>query len=152
MAEQEALIAKFRESQAEFLEAVSGLSEDRACEIWSGSWGAKQIAAHISGWESTMTEALDRISRGERPTVEGIDLSDTDGSNATFAERAGAQSFDNVIDGLSSAGDRLILAIRAVPDDRIEEGRTARRIVETLIRHPGEHTEEIRNWRRSHGC
>ena len=152
MAEQEALIAKFRESQAELLEALSGLSEQRSSEVWSGSWGAKQIAAHINGWESTMTEALDKISRGERPAVEGMDLNDTDGCNAIFAERASAMSFADVVAGLSASGDRLIVAIRAVPDDRIVEGRTARRIVETLIRHPGEHTGEIRSWRRSHGC
>ncbi|HTE86314.1 MAG TPA: DinB family protein [Dehalococcoidia bacterium] len=151
MAEQEALIAKFRESQTEFVSAVSGLSDQRTSEAWSGTWGIKQIVAHISGWESTMTEALEKITRGERPTVEGIDLSDTDGSNATFTERAASTGFDEILDGLRSAGERLTAAIRAVPDDRIEEGRTARRIVETLIRHPGEHTSEILGWRRAHG-
>lgn len=152
MAEQEALIAKFRESQTDLLDAVSGLNEQRADEVWSGSWGVKHIVAHISGWESTMTEALQKITRGERPTVEGLDLNDTDGSNAIFADRSGGKSFAQVVDGLQSAGENLTIAIRAVPDDRIEEGRTARRIVETLIRHPGEHTAEIRSWRRSHGC
>jgi len=152
MAEQEALIAKFRESQADFESAVAGLNEQRATEVWFGTWGVKQIVAHISGWESTMSEALEKITRGERPTVEGLDLNDTDGSNAKFVERAAGATFSTALDGLRSAGERLTLAIRALPDDRIEEGRTARRIVETLIRHPSEHTAEILTWRRAHGC
>jgi hypothetical protein len=152
MAEQDALIAKFRESQADLVDAVSGVSEQRAAEVWSGTWGIKQIVAHISGWESSMTQALGKIANGERPTVEGFDLNDTDGSNAKFAESAASSSFADVLAGLRSAGDGLVEAIRGTPDDRIQEGRTARRIVETLIRHPGEHTDEIRKWRSAHGC
>jgi hypothetical protein len=149
VAEQEALIAQFEKSQADLQGAVAGLSEQRASEIWCDTWGVKQIVAHISGWEATLAEVLEKIARGERPSAEGIDLNDTDGSNAKFAERATAGTFAAALDGLRSAGERFTAAVRALPDDRIEEGRTARRITETMIRHPGEHTTEIRDWRRA---
>jgi hypothetical protein len=152
MAEQQVLVARFQENQSTLLNAVSGLDERRAGEIWSGTWSVKDILAHISGWEQSLSEALTKISRGERPTVDGIDLNDTDGTNAIFAQRASGRSFADAGDELRNAGEGVAVAIETVPDDRIEEGRTARRIAETLIQHPTEHANEILDWRRSHGC
>jgi hypothetical protein len=148
MAEQERLVDEFEKSQADFNDAISGLSEDRASEVWCGTWGVKQIVAHIAGWQSTMSEALEKIARGERPTVEGVDLNDTDGSNAKFAQSSGASSYQDALSGLSNSVNRMTAAIRAIPNERLEEGRAAHRIITTMIRHPGEHAGEIREWRK----
>lgn len=145
--QQEALVRQFGESQADLEDAVRGLSDQRSEIVWSGTWGVKQILAHIAGWQSTMAQALDKISHGERPSVDGVNLNDTDGTNDAFAQRAAAQTLTEVLGELHAASDRFEAAIRALPDDRIVEGRTARRIVEQMIRHPGEHTDEIRAWR-----
>jgi uncharacterized damage-inducible protein DinB len=152
MAEQIALVARFQEGQKTLLDAVSGLDESQASEVWSGTWSVKDILAHIIGWELALSEALDMLGRGERPSVEGVDLNDTDGNNAIFAERASDKTFVQLTSELRNAGERVVVAIEAVPDERIQEGRTARRIVETLIHHPAEHTGEILDWRKSHGC
>jgi hypothetical protein len=148
MSEQEDLVQRLQLSQADFQNAVANLSDEQAEIVWSGTWGVKQIVAHIAGWQTTMAEALEKIGRGERPAVEGIDLTDTDGTNSLFAERARSQPFTEVLAALSNSAGRLAAAIRLVPDDRIGEGRTARRITETMIHHPNEHSEEIRVWRR----
>jgi hypothetical protein len=152
VAEQQDLIARFRDAQADLLDALSGLDEQQAGEVWSGTWAVRDIVGHVVGWELSLSEVLQKISLGERPSVEGIDLNDTDGSNAIFAARASGRSFANLVADLRAAGEGVAIAIEGVPDDRIQAGRTARRIAETLITHPAEHTAEILAWRRSRGC
>src|SRR5438105_15655548 len=106
MAEQDELVNGFQRSQKELHDAVAGLSEAEAADVWYGRWGAKQIVAHIAGWESAIAEALGKIAVGERPSAEGINLSDVDGSNDRFAERVERMSFAQVLQELSSAGGR----------------------------------------------
>jgi hypothetical protein len=53
-----------------------------------------------------------------------------------------------VLANLGASTDQLAAAIRSVPHDRMSEGRTARRIAETMIGHPVEHAAEIREWRQ----
>lgn len=151
MDERDELVSGFQRSQQELHGAVAGLGEEAAEEIWYGRWGVKQIVAHIAGWESAMAEALGKIALGERPSAEGINLSDVDGTNDQFAEKVQPLSFDQVLQDLSSAGGRLVEAIQALPEDRLGEGKTARRIVDTMIRHPAEHTDAIRQWRSAGG-
>src|SRR6476469_4381479 len=142
MPDKEALITEFEQSQADFGQAVEGLSEEQAATVWCGSWGVKQIVAHIGGWQWTMSEALEKIGRGERPTVDNVDLNDTDGSNAKFAQWASGSSYADALAGLRNSVERLTAAIRTVPDERLQEGRAAHRIITTMIRHPGEHASE----------
>lgn len=151
MAERDELVSKFQQSQQELERAVAGLGESDAAEVWCGRWGVKQIIAHIAGWESAVAQALGKIAQGERPSAEGINLSDVEGSNDTFAERVQRTSFAQVMQDLSAAGGRLIAAVHELPEDRLEEGRTARRMLETMIRHPAEHTGAIHDWRRESG-
>jgi hypothetical protein len=149
LSEQETLIAQFDQSQRDFDAAIEGLSEERATDVWCGSWGVREIVAHIAGWQWTMAQVLEQLAKGERPAVEGFDLNDTDGTNAKFAQWAGGSSYSDALTGLGNSRNLLIHAIRALPDDRLVEGRTAHRIISTLVRHPGEHTDEIRAWRES---
>ena len=66
-------------------EAVKGLDNDQMAEAWLDSWSAKDILAHVLGWEREMIVFLERMARGERPTPEGVDYSDPNAWNAKFA-------------------------------------------------------------------
>lgn len=149
MAEHEGLIERFNQNQHKLTEAVSGLSEQQAGQIWFGSWGVKQIVAHIAGWEFAMTEALEKMAKGERPTAEGINVNDTEGTNDIFAQRAAGKTWEEVLGDLNEAGTHFVRAVRTLPMDRLEEGKTGRRIVETMIGHPEEHIDQISEWRQN---
>ena len=147
MAEHESLIDRFNQSQRKLIDAVSGLDEEKANQVWLGKWGVKQIVAHIAGWESAMTEALEKMAKGERPTAEGLDLSDTDGTNDLLVHRTAGKSWGHVLGDLEGAGAQFVRAVRSLPAERLEEGKTGRRIIETIIGHPDEHVTEISDWR-----
>lgn len=149
--EHEDLVSRFEQSQSALKDAVNGLSDEEASLVWLGHWGVREIVGHVAGWEGAIGEALEKMARGERPSVAGIDLTNTDGSNDIFAEGVTGKRFQEVLEDLNRAGERLRDAIRAMPDDRILEGKTGRRMIDTMIRHPVEHIREILEWRRAGG-
>src|SRR5579862_5180169 len=90
------LVNEFDESQTDLKDAVSGLSDEQASQVWLGGWGVREIVAHVAGWEHAISEALEKMARGERPSAEGIDITDTDGSNDTFARQVAEKRFHEV--------------------------------------------------------
>lgn len=51
--------------------AIKGLEEVQMSTVWLGSWGVREIVAHISGWHREMIPALERLHRGEAPYPDG---------------------------------------------------------------------------------
>jgi hypothetical protein len=114
----------------ELLDSVDGLDERTMSRVFYGVWTAKDVLAHITGWHITMTGALERMARGERPTPEGVDYSDADAWNAKFAAGARVQNATTIVAGLKQSFANYVRAARALPDDRFGEGKTANRLLE----------------------
>ncbi|HYM14318.1 MAG TPA: maleylpyruvate isomerase N-terminal domain-containing protein [Dehalococcoidia bacterium] len=131
----------------ELLAAVEGLDERAMSVRFYGSWNVKDILAHIAGWQHTMTGALERMGRGERPTPEGVDYSDADAWNAKFAAAMTAQNAATVVADLRQSFANYVRAARALPDDRYGEGKTVNRLLETSgTGHYKEHLPAIREF------
>ncbi len=114
----------------ELLATVQGLDERAMSVRFYGSWNAKDIVAHIAGWQHTMTGALERMGRGERPTPEGVDYSDADAWNAKFASAMAGQNASTVVADLQQSFANYLRAAKALPDDRFGEGKTVNKLLE----------------------
>lgn len=112
------------------LAAVKGLDERAMTRTFYGSWSVKDILAHIAGWHHTMTGALERMARGERPTPEGVDYSDADGWNAKFTAAMAPQNATTVVADLQQSFANYLRAAEAIPADRYGEGKTVNRLLE----------------------
>jgi hypothetical protein len=137
-------------------QAFAGLDEEQLSRIWFGDWSVKDIIAHVAGWEREMTAALQRMARGERPTPEGVDYSDSDAWNAKFASLAHTLGAPTLIAGWEQTHAAYAGAARALPDDRFGETdgkpKTANRLLETSgFGHYREHAAQIRAWRQREG-
>ncbi len=142
------LITRLNESFQELVAAVEDLSDEQMTRIWFGDWGAREILAHVAGWHWEMEQALQRISRGERPVPEGVDYNDADAWNAKFASGASGKSGAEVLEDLRASKQAFVAAAQKVPEDRFAEGRAAARILETTgFGHYAEHLPPIREWR-----
>lgn len=139
------------------LKAIDGLDDAAMARVWFGTWSAKDIIAHVRGWEREMTGALERIGRGEKPTPEGVDYSDSDAWNAKFAGTYQGVSARTVIAAWQQAHMVYVKAAQAVPDDRYgtrEDGKpnTVNRLLETSgSGHYKEHAAQILDWRKKAG-
>ena len=128
--DKDAVLREVEGSFSELLAAARALDERGMSRVCDGTWTAKEILAHITGWHRTMTGALERMARGERPTPEGVDYGDADAWNARFAAGARAQQGATIVAGLQQSFSNYLRAARALPADRFGEGKTVNRLLE----------------------
>ena len=79
------MIRSAEHEYAQLRAAVRGLDEARMSEAWLGTWGVRQIVAHIAGWHREMLPALERVARGQTPYSDGA-YDDFDRWNARFVD------------------------------------------------------------------
>jgi hypothetical protein len=136
----------------QLLAATAGMDDRQMSAPFYGAWGVKDILAHIAGWHRAMTEAMQRMARGERPTPEGVDYSDSDAWNARFAAAMKPQSAETIVAELRQSFANYLRAAEAIPDDRYGEGKTINRLLETSgWGHYREHLPAIRDYRATIG-
>ncbi len=136
--------------------AVKGLSDDQMAIAWLDGWSAKDILAHVLGWEQQMIVFLQRMARGERPTPEGVDYSDPQAWNEKFALEYAPIGGATVLAIWKQAHMNFVKAAEALPDDRFGEKdgkpKTANRMLaDNGYAHYQEHTAHILEWRKSAG-
>jgi hypothetical protein len=97
-----------------------------------------------------MGPALERLARGERPLPEGVSYEDVDAWNARFVADKKDWPVADVLLELDRSHEYFMRAAAAVPDERVEPGRTAHRIIDlNSAHHYREHGEQIRAWRQT---
>src|SRR5579875_3487655 len=114
---------------AQLLQTINDLREEKLTEDWDGSWSIREILVHIAGWDEAIAGSFERMARGEPPGAPDLNLSDTDGTNAIFVERAQGKSLAAVRKDLETAQAHLIAAAKGLPEDRFVEGKTALRLL-----------------------
>ena len=139
------------EAEAEFIlfkRAIAGLDEAKMREVWLGTWSARDIVAHISGWHREMSPVLERLARGERPVPEGVSYDDVDAWNARFADAKKSAATADILTELEASHAEFMRAAAAVPEERYGPGKTAYKIVDFNSRHHyQEHGGQIEAWR-----
>jgi hypothetical protein len=135
----------------EFRGPIERLDEDAYSEVWLGTWSLQELLAHMAGWYREMTAAIERAGRGERPTPEGVDYSDSDAWNAKFEKnakkgKAALTDFDEAYAG-------YLAAAKALPENLYgtdpEKGRPliGNRLLQGAgIGHFQEHQEQLDAW------
>jgi hypothetical protein len=147
--DKDATLRQVEDGFARLLAAVDGLDEAAMSERFYDDWCAKDILAHIAGWHHPMTDAMQRMARGERPTPEGVDYSDADAWNARFTAAMKPQSASTIVADLRQSYMNYLRAARAIPDDRYGEGKTVDRLLEASGHgHYREHLPPLEEFRK----
>lgn len=150
MSEKTTLLSEAETEFDLFKRAIAGLDEKKMREVWLGTWSARDIVAHISGWHREMGPALARLARGERPVAEGVSYDDVDAWNGRFADAKKSAATADILKELDASHAAFMRAATAVPDERYVPGKTAYKIVDLNSRHHyHEHRGQIEAWRKS---
>lgn len=150
MATKDEAIAAFEAAYADFRARLDRLDDRAWDETWLGSWKMEHLLAHMAGWAHEMTNGLERVKNGQRPTPDGVSYTDTDAWNAKFAStatpgKAALPSFELAI-------KQYLAAARALPDDLFGEGENGKPKIGNRLMEGGgthhfkEHGEEIEAW------
>jgi hypothetical protein len=149
MTEKSILLSEAETEFTRFKGAIAGLDEARMREVWLGTWSARDIVAHISGWHRELGPALERLARGERPVAEGVSYDDVDAWNARFADSKKTAATAEILKELDASHAAFMRAAAAVPEERYVPGKTAYKLVDLNSRHHyHEHREQIEAWRK----
>jgi len=152
MSEKTTLLSGAETEFTAFKRALAGLGEAQMREVWLGTWSARDIVAHISGWHRELAPALQRMAKGERPIPEGVSYDDVDAWNARFADARKTAATAGILKELDASHAAFLQAAAGVPEERYVPGKTAHKIVDFNSRHHyQEHRAQIEEWRRRQG-
>ena len=152
MSEKTTLLSGAETEFAAFKRALEGLGEAQMREVWLGTWSARDIVAHISGWHRELAPALRRMAKGERPIPEGVSYDDVDAWNTHFADARKTAAIAGILKELDASHAAFLQAAAGVPEERYVPGKTAHKIVDFNSRHHyQEHRAQIEEWRRRQG-
>jgi hypothetical protein len=143
------LLTETEAAYTELREAVDGVADARMAETWLGSWGAREILIHISGWHREMIPALQRIGQGQPPYPDGISYDDFDAWNARFVDARRGVKVADVRSELAASHHDFVAAAAALPDEHLAPGGAARDLITGVgPAHYREHAAQLREWRR----
>jgi len=152
MSEKTTLLSGAETEFAAFKRALAGLTEAQMREVWLGTWSARDIVSHISGWHRELSPALARLQKGERPIPEGVSYDDVDAWNGRFAEARKTAATADILKELDASHAAFLQAAAGVPEERYVPGKTAHKIVDLNSRHHyQEHRAQIEEWRKRTG-
>lgn len=132
--------------------ALVGLGDEAMRRPWFGTWGVREILAHITGWHREMIPVLERIARGEKPLADGVSYADLDGWNARLVSARRGLTVEGLRAALDASHRDFLAAAAAVPESRFGPDKTATRVVDLNgPHHYREHAGQILAWRRRAG-
>ena len=141
------IIRSAEHEYAQLRAAVHGLDEHRMTEVWLGTWGVRQIVAHIAGWHEEMIPALERVARGEAPYADGT-YDDFDRWNKHFVDQRKDIATRALLQELDASHRAFLDAAARLSESHLAEGGAARGLVEGVgAGHYREHTAQITEWR-----
>ena len=142
------LLAEAEAAYAELHAAIDGIPEARMTEVWLGTWSAREILVHLSGWHREMIPAFARLGRGQSPYPDGTSYDDFDAWNARFVEAKRGAKVADVLGELDASHRAFVAAAAALPGAELAPGGSAHSMFTgTGPEHYREHTEQIRAWR-----
>lgn len=141
----------------EFRARIADLPEDAYEERFLGEWDLRDLLTHMAGWWTEMTGGIERVSRGERPTPEGVSYRDSDAWNAQFTvvkqpdKGAALRNWDDAYRGYADAARELDESLYGVDPESGRE-RIGNRLLDGAgIHHFDEHRPQIEEWLAARG-
>ena len=148
MAAKQELLSEAEAAYRELRGAVDSVPDARMTETWLGSWGAREILVHISGWHREMIPAFQRIARGQPPFPDGVSYDDFDAWNARFVEAKRGVKVADVRAELIASHQDFLAAAATLADEHLAPGGAVHDLFTgTGPAHYREHAGQIREWR-----
>jgi tetratricopeptide (TPR) repeat protein len=105
-------------TQAEIQSFVDGLTPEERQQVGKADdWSAKDLVAHLAGWQVRMADRLGELARGE----DKVQPDDVDAENALMWSEYCDRTWDEVLQALSSGHQRLMDNLQALSVDDLQD-------------------------------
>lgn len=146
--DREKLAGDLEQARNELRASYQGLSDEQMTQAGAvGEWSVKDVLTHITSWEEITLTDLQRVARGDMPTLASFDLKKVDDWNTTIMSIRRNLPLEQVLRELDSTRADLVAVVGQLPDSSMAEGQFARGMLTICAVHDREHTEDIRKWR-----
>ena len=138
-----------------FSELIDSLSDEQFLSPMNG-WAARDVVAHLIGWNSLMIEAALSILAGTPPSYYDDAANDYSNINATFTEKYASRSKQELLAELQSSLEKLEKFIHSLPAEELTANHglmhhsgdpaTIADIIDALAGDYQDHAREIEEW------
>ena len=142
--DKEQLLAKFRETRADFLGAIAGVSDEKMVELSLDGWSVANHMMHIAVWDELRAAEVERISAGHASAWKMSREYDDVYNDMTYALRKDF-SLAQVTWEFETTRRKLLEAIAAATEVGLDASRYGEPGL--VSQHEVEHAGWIRAWR-----
>lgn len=128
-AKKDEIISGLADVRRRILDVASSLPPDKQEQIFLGTWSAKDLLAHLAGWDYTNLEAVKEILAGQRQSFRTHYDRDWASYNARLVSEYRREDFGELIALVEESHRELIDFLQAVPPNEYVK----RRAIITLL-------------------
>ena len=145
-AKKDEVISGLVDARRRILDVTSSLPPDKQDEIFLGTWSAKDLLAHLAGWDYTNLGAVKEILAGQRQSFRAHYDRDWASYNARLVAKYGREDFDEIIDLAEESHGELIDSLRAVRADEYVKKRTIVTLLEAEVKDERVHHQQLKEF------
>jgi hypothetical protein len=147
------LIRELMFARASLLTAVGALPPERLDETFLGTWSAKDLLAHLVGWDFTNLQAIREIQAGLPPTFFQYYDKDWQAYNARLVAQYKIEPTSALLVSVQESHRQLCAFLESLPAGFIVEGKgfspsgrtiTVRNLLRAEARDELKHAEQVR--------
>jgi hypothetical protein len=146
------LLSGLVDTRKKILALVSSLSPEDQNRPFLGSWSAKDLLAHLAGWDETNLKAAKEILENELPSFYADHDRDWATYNAKLVAEFGIENYEEQLNLARETQARLLEFLKELPADElwVDRGIRARgwkvtigRLLEAEMSDEEEHLEQL---------
>jgi hypothetical protein len=156
----DSIISALTEVRRKILHVAHTLPPARRGEVFLGEWSAKELLAHLVGWDYTNIAATKSILSGELPEFYSHHDRDWASYNAFLVERHKTEDYAELLHSVEASHRALVDLLGTVPADEFEKDRglrykrykvTIARLLQAEAEDEEEHYRQIKAFAESGG-
>jgi hypothetical protein len=149
------IISALTQARRTILHVAYTLPPEKRDEVFLGVWSAKELLAHLVGWDYTNIEATKSILVGELPEFYSHHDRDWASYNAFLVGRHKTEDYAELLDFVEASHRALVDLLATVPADEFEKDRGVRykrykvtiaRLLQAEEEDEGEHYRQIKEF------
>jgi hypothetical protein len=149
------LIAGLANARQELLDAVRSIPPELQDTPCIGHWCAKDLVAHLIGWDKTNLSAVQEILNGERPSFFQFYDKDWQSFNTNLVNQHRREPFSDLLVDAEGSHHGLVAYLLSLAEVQILEGKsprekgrpvTIRRLLGAEAEDERKHAEQVRTF------
>ena len=150
-AEKDSVIGGLRAARERILDAVRSLTPEQQDEVFLGEWSAKDLLAHLVGWDHTNREAVAEILAGQKPGFWAHRDRDWKSYNARLVAEYRRDDFPEMVELVESSHRALIDYLEAIPAGEYLDRKPIGTLLRAEASDEEEHHQQIEGFRLGRG-